>query len=78
MVVLHVPILAGCRFALKDLTPTSYFVERYYRPLNSNRKVAMDPYSHLVNVPCHPGMESVSDMDLRRFFLVLSGVAASL
>ena len=73
VVVPHVPILAARPFSLKDLTPRSFVVERYYRPLSEDCRVAMDLYSRLVNVPCHPGMETVDDRELRRFFSSLSG-----
>jgi dTDP-4-amino-4,6-dideoxygalactose transaminase len=71
----HVPVLAHTAVALAEVPPTPFAVAKYYRPLSKDCPVAADLYSRIVNVPCHPGMASIDDATLRRFFATLAATA---
>lgn len=70
----HVPVLAPGPVALSDLSEQPFALAKYYPPLDENCLTAVDLYSRMVAVPCHPGMAAVEDVALRRLFC---GLAAS-
>ncbi len=43
-----------------EIMPTG----RYYYPL-AETEAAFDIYNRIVNVPCHPGMKSLSDSEIK-------------
>ena len=71
VVVPHVPVLARQPVHKADLPPAPFAVEKYYRPLSSDCPVAIDLYSRILNVPCHPGMAEIDDAAIRQFFQTL-------
>src|SRR5262245_16802961 len=71
VIVPHVPVLACRPVHVSDLPPAPFAVEKYYRPLSSTCPVAVELYSRIVNVPCHPGMAKINDDAIRQFFSIL-------
>jgi dTDP-4-amino-4,6-dideoxygalactose transaminase len=64
----HVPILSPRSIMMEDLMETPFAVAKYYEPLDQRYSTAVELYSRMVAVPCHPGMSAVDDHALRRFF----------
>lgn len=50
---------------LKDFKHTIIPTGRYYHPL-SNTPMAHEIYDRIINVPCHPGIASLSDDDIEK------------
>lgn len=64
----NVPLLY--HHPIKDLSNPYVNLLKYYKPLG-NTKVANELYARIVNVPCHPGMQNVSDKNLEKMFRML-------
>lgn len=54
----HVPLLANK--PIENISNKHVVLRKYYKPLE-NTPVAKSLYDRIVNVPCHPGMEELSD-----------------
>lgn len=61
----NVPLLY--HHPIANLTNPYVDLLKYYKPLG-NTKVANDLYARIINVPCHPGMQNVSDKNLEKMF----------
>jgi hypothetical protein len=70
-IVPNVPVLARGPARLEHLPRAPFAVAKYYQPLAGNCEVAVDLFSRIVNVPCHPGMAEIGDDELSRFFRAL-------
>jgi dTDP-4-amino-4,6-dideoxygalactose transaminase len=69
----HVPLLAPREIPPRSLENRWCVLQKYYKPLAPTKNAA-GLYSRIVNVPCHPGMTTLSDDELKTALqFVLSG-----
>lgn len=61
----HVPLLAPHPVGEKPLENRCVTLRKYYEPLERGHATADDLYARIVNVPCHPGLEALSEGALR-------------
>jgi dTDP-4-amino-4,6-dideoxygalactose transaminase len=69
----HVPLLAPHPVPTGALANHDLVLRKYYHPLSSGCPRAADLYARIVNVPCHPGLERLSESRLER---CLAGILA--
>lgn len=66
-----VPLLAPHPVSMADLDNDVVVLRKYYRPLSDDTPNARKLFRRIVNVPCHPGLESIPTERLRG---VLAGI----
>jgi DegT/DnrJ/EryC1/StrS aminotransferase family protein len=62
----HLPLLAPHPVAEPDLGNGSFVMQKYYRPLVDSVNHAWIIYSRIVNVPSHPGMAALTDVEIHQ------------
>lgn len=63
----NVPLLAQQPISLVKAQNNLVTIAKYYRPI-TGRTMAMEIFSKIINVPCHPGMAQLSDEQLSGLF----------
>lgn len=61
----NVPLI--CEHPIYDFSNPYIDLRKYYQPL-ANTPKAQEIYSHILNFPCHPGIQNVSDKEIKETF----------